>query len=40
VPVDLLADPVSQEVGVDADWMAHVAARAPGLVDVACGILS
>jgi HD-like signal output (HDOD) protein len=39
-PVDLLADPVAQELGLDADWMAQVTARAPGLVQVACGILS
>lgn len=34
-PIDLLADPVSAELGLDAAWLEVLDARAPGLVDVA-----
>jgi HD-like signal output (HDOD) protein len=40
MPVDLLADPVAQQLGLDTDWMTQLAARAPGLVQIARGILS
>jgi HD-like signal output (HDOD) protein len=34
-PVDVLADPVSRDLGLDAEWVAHLDERAPGLVEVA-----
>ena len=40
MPIDLLADPVSQELGLDAAWMEQVTARAPGLVQIARSVLS
>jgi putative nucleotidyltransferase with HDIG domain len=38
--IDILADPVSSELGLTAEWLEEVAARAPGLVEVAGRILS
>jgi putative nucleotidyltransferase with HDIG domain len=38
--VDVLADPVAKELGLNAEWVEEVAARAPGLVEVAGRILS
>ena len=34
-PLDVLADPVSRELGLDAEWLAGLDERAPGLVVVA-----
>lgn len=34
-PIDLLADNVSRELGLDAEWLATIDQRAPGLVEVA-----
>lgn len=34
-PTDVLADPVSRDLGLDAEWVARLDERAPGLVEVA-----
>ena len=38
-PVDLLADPVCKELGIDQAWLEQTDKHAPGLVDVAKKIL-
>ncbi len=40
IELDVLRDPVSDELGLTAEWVEEVAARAPGLVEVAGQILS